>query len=105
MFCTELASSIVPSTQEDLSLLPNFVLAAKDPNRLLAAARRQACHDSALGARGMASLRQYNRDEPRYGTAYTILCIYHSGQLKVYTTHFEPPSSLHSVAWLRSTRE
>ncbi|KAI0187943.1 hypothetical protein F4808DRAFT_466292 [Astrocystis sublimbata] len=45
---------IVPSTQPDLPVAPNFFLAAKGPDGSLAVVERQACYDGALG--GIRSL-------------------------------------------------
>ncbi|KAL5409511.1 hypothetical protein PMIN04_011020 [Paraphaeosphaeria minitans] len=90
---TELGSQIVPSTQHDLPIAPNFFLAAKGPDGSIAVAGRQACYDGALGARGMASLEEYGQGGPHYGTAHTISTIYHGGQLKMYTNHLVQPSS------------
>ncbi|KAF1970594.1 hypothetical protein BU23DRAFT_473853 [Bimuria novae-zelandiae CBS 107.79] len=90
---TELGSYIIPSTQHDLPMVPNFFLAAKGPDGSLAVAGRQACYDGALGARGMASLESYGQGEQDYGSAYAISSIYHGGQLKMYTSHIAQPSS------------
>lgn len=49
----ELGGQIIPSTQHDLPIVPNFFLAAKGPDSLLAVAGRQACYNGALGARGI----------------------------------------------------
>jgi hypothetical protein len=54
--CNELSSSIILSTQEDLLIAPNFFLAVKGLDGSAVVAKRQACYDSALGARGMQSL-------------------------------------------------
>ncbi|KAH8702861.1 hypothetical protein GQ44DRAFT_597697, partial [Phaeosphaeriaceae sp. PMI808] len=69
------------------------ILAAKGPDGSIAVARRQACYDGALGARGMAGLESYGQGEPSYGTAYAISSIYHGGQLKMYTNYLAQPSS------------
>lgn len=53
----DLSSYIIPSTQDDLPITPNFFLAAKGPDGTAAVARRQTCYDGALGARGMNSLQ------------------------------------------------
>ncbi|KAF2872951.1 hypothetical protein BDV95DRAFT_627773 [Massariosphaeria phaeospora] len=75
----ELSGRIVPSTQHDLPMAPNFFL---------------ACYDGALGARGMHSLRSYRQDEPVYdNNAYAMTSIYHGGTLKMYTSHVAPPRS------------
>ena len=84
----DLSSYIIPSTQDDLPIAPNFFLAAKGPDGTAAVARRQACYDGALGARGMNSLQSYGKDEPVHdNNAYTITSIYSDGQLKLYTSH------------------
>jgi hypothetical protein len=84
----ELNSRIIPSTQEDLPMAPSFFLAAKRPDGNAVVARRQACYDGALGARGIHSLQSYRQDEPSYGNnAYTLTSIYSDGQLKIYTSH------------------
>jgi hypothetical protein len=54
----------VPFTQQDLPIAPNFFLAAKGPDGSASVAKRQACYDGALGARGIHSLQEYGKDEP-----------------------------------------
>jgi hypothetical protein len=46
----ELSGYIIPSTQDDLPIAPNFFLAAKGLNGTAIVVRRQACYDGALGA-------------------------------------------------------
>jgi hypothetical protein len=90
----ELAGDIIPSTQHDLPIAPNFFLAAKGPDGSLAVAGRQACYDGALGARGMHSLQSYGQDEALYDNrAHTIATVYHGGTLKMYTSHPSQPTS------------
>ena len=84
---------IIPSTQDDLPIAPNFFVAAKGPDGSLAVASRQAYYDGALGARGMHHLQSYGQDEPLYNHASTVTSIYHGGQLKMYTSHVTQPSS------------
>ncbi|KAI0163838.1 hypothetical protein GGR57DRAFT_451577 [Xylariaceae sp. FL1272] len=87
----ELSGHIVPSTQHDLPIVPNFFLAVKGPDGSLAVAERQACYDGALGARGIYSLQRYGDAKPvPDNRAYTITCTYHGGQLKMYTSHLIP---------------
>jgi hypothetical protein len=90
---SELSGSIVPSTQRDLPILPNFFLEIKGPDGSFAVAGRQACYHGALGARGMQALQQYRAaDQPAYDNkACTITSIYHGGVLRIYTIH--PTSS------------
>jgi hypothetical protein len=88
----ELGGRLVPSTQHDLPMAPNFFLAAKGPDGSAAVAKRQACYDGALGARGMQSLQSYGRNKPVYDhNAYTLTSTYHDGTLKMYTSHLAPP--------------
>lgn len=90
----ELSGHITPSTQADFPIAPNFFLAAKGPNGTASVARRQACYDGALGARGMYSLQSYGEEEPVYNNnAYTITSIYSDGQLKLYICHPTQPIS------------
>ena len=90
----ELNGQVVPSTQHDLPIAPNFFLAAKGPDGTLAVAERQACYDGALGARGLHSLRSYGQEEPSYDNrAHTVTSIYQGGQLKMYTSHLTEPSA------------
>jgi len=83
-----ISKHIIPSTQDDLPICPNFFLAAKGPDGSLAVATRQACYDGALGARGMHTLRTYGQaDSVLDSRAFTITSIYHGGTLKMYTSH------------------
>jgi len=89
----QLSGRIVPSTQEDLPMAPNFFLAAKGPDGTAVVARRQACYDGALGARGIQSLQSYGQPEPVYdNNAYTVTSIYNDGTLKLYTSHPTQPT-------------
>ncbi|KAK3187227.1 hypothetical protein K4F52_004131 [Lecanicillium sp. MT-2017a] len=84
----ELDGKIIPSTQHDLPIAPNFFVQVKGPDGSLAVANRQATYDAALGARGYLSLQSYGQTEPTYDNkAYTLTSIYHGGQLKVYSSH------------------
>ena len=91
----ERSGHITPSTQEDLPILPNFMVAVKGPDGTPAVAGRQASYDGALGARGMHSLQSYGQKDPFFdNNAYTITSIYQAGQLKMYTSHvFQSPGS------------
>ena len=90
----DLSGQIIPSTQHDLPMAPNFFLAAKGLDGSPSVAGRQACYDGALGARGMHSLQSYKRDEPVYDSnAYTMTSIYQSGTLKMYANHVTSPCS------------
>ncbi|KAK2774987.1 hypothetical protein FQN53_003372 [Emmonsiellopsis sp. PD_33] len=84
---------IIPSTQRDLPLVPNFFLEAKGPDGVHSTARRQACYDGAVGARGMHRLQSYGKDELVYdNNAYTITAVYQPGILNLYATHPARPT-------------
>ncbi|KAG8407370.1 hypothetical protein J3458_020849 [Metarhizium acridum] len=90
----ELSGQIVPSTQSDLPIAPNFFLEAKGPDGTLSVACRQSYYDGALGARGIHSLQSHGIPDPQYDNkAYTISSVYHGGQLKMYSSHPIPPCS------------
>lgn len=90
----ELSGSIIPSTQGNRPILPNFFLEMKGPEASAAVAKRQACYDGALGARAMGSLQSHGKIEPVYDSnAYTIATTYCDGQLKMYTIHPAKPAT------------
>lgn len=90
---TELSGHIIPSTQDDLPIVPTFFLEGKGPDGSAAVAERQACYDGALGARGIHRLQAYGQDESVYeNNAYTITSTYHNGQLKMFTSHPVQPN-------------
>lgn len=79
---------IIPTGHTMAPVAPNFFLEAKRPSGGADVAKRQACYNGALGARGMHKLQSYGQDEPVYdGNAYTITTTYHAGTLRMYTTH------------------
>ena len=85
---TEISDRIQPTTQDDSPIIPTFFLAAKGPDGSGAVAKRQACYDGALGARGIHSVQSYGQDELNYDdNAYTITSTYSDGQLKMFTSH------------------
>lgn len=91
---SELEHQIVPSTQQDLPITPNFFLAAKGPDGSVSVAKKQAYYDGALKARGIQSLQTYKQSTPRFdNNAYTITSIYHNGQLQIFTSHPSKPNS------------
>ncbi|KAG5756705.1 hypothetical protein H9Q70_000683 [Fusarium xylarioides] len=95
----DLEGKIIPSTQQDLPIVPNFFLAVKGPDGSLSVASRQACYDGALGARGILSLQSYcceDRQLQYDNDAYTLTSIYHGGQLKMYTMHPIAPSKVNA---------
>jgi hypothetical protein len=90
----ELEGQIVPSTQSDLPIAPNFFLQVKGPDGTWSVASRQACYDGALGARAIQSLQSYGELEPQYDNkSYTITSTYQGGMLRMYTSHPIPPSA------------
>ena len=75
-----LSRHIIPSTQDDLPVAPNFFLEVKGPNGSAAVARRQACYDGALGARGMHKLQAFGQSAPTYdNNEYTVASVYYNG--------------------------
>src|SRR3569833_3100720 len=86
---TKLSGYIVPSTQEDLPILPNFFLAVKGPDGSLAVALRQACYDAALEAREYHSLQSFTTGKPVFDNkAYVITSIYNGGFLLLFVCFF-----------------
>lgn len=84
---------VIPSTQDDLPVAPNFFLAVKGPEGSAAVAERQARYDGALGEMGMHSLQSFGQVAPRFdNNAHTITSIYHGGHLKIYTVHVAQPT-------------
>jgi hypothetical protein len=85
----ELGSYITPATQVQAPALPNFFTEAKGPDGSAAVARRQACFDGALGARGIHQLQSFEADPTLAydNKAYTITSTYNDGQLNLYTVH------------------
>jgi hypothetical protein len=86
----ELASYIIPLTQHNAPLLPNFFAEAKGPDGSAAVAKQQACYNEALGARAMHSLQRFavgSSEETCDNNAYVVTSTYHNGNLKLYTTH------------------
>jgi hypothetical protein len=74
-------------------MTPNFYLEAKGLDGSLVVARRQASYFGASSERAISSLQSYREKEPVYdNNAHTITSIYHSGQLKMYTTHITAPA-------------
>lgn len=69
----KLSGHIISSTQNDLPIAPNFFLKAKGPSGTAVIAKRQACYDGALEARGMHSLQSYGQDKQLTITRLTRL--------------------------------
>ncbi|KAI9672505.1 MAG: hypothetical protein M1817_003271 [Caeruleum heppii] len=93
---SDLQSHIIPSTDATMPVVPNFFLEAKSAAGRPDVARRQICHDLAIGARAMHRLQHYGTTRSTYdGNAYTIGTAYHSGTgtLQILTTHPVRPAS------------
>ena len=93
----ELGSYITPSTQRQAPALPNFFTEVKGPDGSGAVAKRQACYDGVVGARGIDEVRAFRVDKSKIvydENAYTITSTYHSatGTLQVYTVHPTQPT-------------
>jgi len=100
----ELGSYITPATQGQAPALPNFFTEVKGPDGSGAVAKRQACHDGALGERGVRELMAFgvddcetvynnNNNNNNNNNAHTITSTYHSatGTLQMYTIHHTQP--------------
>ncbi|SCO54111.1 uncharacterized protein FFNC_15339 [Fusarium fujikuroi] len=89
-----LDNHIVPSTQDDLPILPNNFVEVKGPDGSLSVATRQALYDVTLGTRGFQRLLSYVATEPHYDNrAYALAWTYHGGTLKAYASHVLEPST------------
>ncbi|CAG2015266.1 unnamed protein product [Fusarium graminearum] len=89
----EFGGRIIPSTQHDLPIVPNFFLGVKGPDGSAAVAKKQLLYDMALGVTGYGAIRSYKADATTYDNkAYTIGCTYQDGQLKMYASHPIEPS-------------
>ncbi|KAF5019175.1 hypothetical protein F66182_8825 [Fusarium sp. NRRL 66182] len=87
-----LNNHIIPSTQDDLPILPNNFLEVKGPDGTLSVATRQALYNVTLGTRGFQSLLSYGATEPHYDNKATALAwIYYGGSLKAYASHVLKP--------------
>ena len=87
-----LDKAIIPSTRKERAFLPTYFAEAKGPDGSFTVARRQACHDGALGARAMHSLQSLGGTGAYDGNAYAASAIYHGeGDLKLYIHHMTQP--------------
>ncbi|KAI9765135.1 MAG: hypothetical protein M1839_005613, partial [Geoglossum umbratile] len=89
----KLGSYIIPSTHQHAPSLPNLFVEGKGPDGSTAVAKRQACYDGALDARGMHKLQSFGTATPYDNNAYTITSTYHGGHLQMYTTHPTQPKA------------
>lgn len=83
-----LEGQIMPSTQHDLPIAPNFFLQVKGPDGTPGVAIRQACYDGALGARGIHSLRAYAEPPVLFdNNAYTLTSTYQGGHFTMFASY------------------
>ncbi|KAL3477693.1 hypothetical protein BJX99DRAFT_123468 [Aspergillus californicus] len=95
----DIGELIIPSNNDSFPIAPNFFLEVKGEDGKASVAKRQACYNGALGARGMQALRSYqptNKSphtvEPVYdNNAHTITSTYAHGQVKLWTSHLAEP--------------
>ncbi|KKZ62313.1 hypothetical protein EMCG_03285 [[Emmonsia] crescens] len=83
----ELSSYIIPSTQHNAPILPNFFAEGKGPDGSTAVAKRQTLYNGTLGARAILQLQSYGKELAYDGNAYVVTSTYHDGSLKLYMTH------------------
>lgn len=90
-----LSGRVVPSTQSDLPIAPNFFVEVKGKDGSAAVAQRQLFYDMAFGERGQQALRSRNPFHASYDNkSHTLGYLYLDGQLKIYATHAIQLSSL-----------
>ncbi|KAL9617721.1 MAG: hypothetical protein Q9160_007495 [Pyrenula sp. 1 TL-2023] len=92
----ELDRIIIPSNNTHYLAAPNFFLEGKGISGRVDVAKRQACHDGAIGARAMHALQNYKLDDPVYdGKARSFACTLQkgSGLFQLYVTHLTPPKT------------
>ncbi|KAL2832140.1 hypothetical protein BDW59DRAFT_115860 [Aspergillus cavernicola] len=89
----QLNNQIIPSSQSNRPIAPNFLVEAKDHAGSACVARRQALYNGALGARAMHSLQQFGHEDSSNmpadydDKAYTMTSTYQDGTLGLYATH------------------
>ncbi|EXJ86735.1 hypothetical protein A1O3_03689 [Capronia epimyces CBS 606.96] len=79
-----------------LPIVPNFFIEGKSEGGRADVAKRQACHDGAVGARAMHSLQNYLSAEPTYdGNAYSYSSTYYqsTATLQLYAHHLTAPEA------------
>ncbi|PTB40416.1 hypothetical protein M441DRAFT_28232 [Trichoderma asperellum CBS 433.97] len=90
----ELNSRVVPSTQSELPIAPNFFVEVKGKDGSATVTQQQLFYDMALGERGQQALRSRNPFYASYDNkSHTLGYLYLDGQLKIYATHAIQPSS------------
>ena len=89
----QLSGRVVPSTQGDLPIAPNFFIEVKGRDGSAAVANRQINYDTAIGERGQDALLAYQQSSfTQRNRAHTLGCTYLDGHLKIYATHMMQPS-------------
>ncbi|KAL5398114.1 hypothetical protein PMIN03_012808 [Paraphaeosphaeria minitans] len=102
----ELDRQIIPSTQHDLPITPNFFLAVKGPDGSAAVAKRQDCYDGALGARGMQSaVLQMHTSHVVMPPSAGGRSEYHMHQLKGWSMTGDPETFRQGARAYRNARD
>ncbi|OJD18342.1 hypothetical protein AJ78_01655 [Emergomyces pasteurianus Ep9510] len=93
-----LSDQIMPSTQDDFSMTPNFFLEAKGPDGSLAVAThgRHATMAPWVPAEWMLYNPTSRMNRPTITNAYILTSTYHGAQLKMYATHIGKPHARNS---------
>ena len=92
----DLGKQIVPCNNTSLPAAPNFFMEGKSEGGRANVAKRQACHDGAVGAGAMHSLQNYQSAGPIYdGNASSYSSTYHQGTatLQLYVHHLTAPKA------------
>ncbi|KAL8904592.1 MAG: hypothetical protein Q9171_006997 [Xanthocarpia ochracea] len=92
----ELGKQIVPCNNTSLPAAPNFFLEGKSEGGRADVAKRQACHDGAVGARVIHNLQNYNLVDTAYdNNANSYSSTFHPGTatLQVYGHHVTAPNA------------
>jgi hypothetical protein len=84
----DLRRYIIPHPSDQSPSLPTLFCEYKSEHGSAAVATLQACHDGALGARGIWKLQMYCEPKETFDNkAYTITATYYAGMLTLYTVH------------------
>ncbi|OAQ62487.1 hypothetical protein VFPBJ_11424 [Purpureocillium lilacinum] len=89
-----LSGRVVPSTQADLPVAPNFFVEVKGPDGSAAVAQRQIIYDMALGELGQSALLSVGGERPVHDQhALTLGYTYQNGTVRLYAMHMIGPST------------
>ncbi|PWI64276.1 hypothetical protein PCL_11308 [Purpureocillium lilacinum] len=89
-----LSGRVVPSTQADLPVAPNFFVEVKGPDGSAAVAQRQIIYDMALGEWGQSALRSVGGERLVHDQhAHTLGYTYQNGTVRLYAMHMIGPST------------